>query len=354
MSKIARTLLFFVLIFPGFTFAQTEICWIVKDSIIAGSDSSSSAIYNYVNWKLVTIEYTDSASNTISTVDSILYGTNGKVRMVRTYDASFTTIFNTTTISYDTNDRVSRVHTHEDDGFSTSTIAHDVTYNSSGEMTDIIVDQSSVTGNPSDFPFNFENISWQGDNVVSLELVGDITGNGQDTIELNIVHDTMINVLKGLPIREVGDLVETAGKNNLLQLVTINNEVFGPAGTLALDRSYTYDSKDRVLTRTNHAAIFNDEFSTTAFERQCSGIGIEEANNLKLNIYPNPVKGMLRVESNFPLKSLKIISLNGQELLNKSVTSNSVKIDMYGLSPGVYVLELYSADSIQREKVYVR
>ena len=343
-----------ILITLCFTFSlNAQVCWLAKDSIIQGRDSSETSIYNYVAGKLVTIEYIDSGSTSINSIDSILYGSNGKQSILRNYDASLTTIHSTTTLTYDASDRVTRVHIHQDDGQNTATIAHDISYNSSGEITDIIVDPISVTGNPDGFPFNFENLVWQGGGVASLSLVGDIMGTGVDTIELTVAFDTMNNVRHNLPIEEVGDLIESVSSHNILSLTTVNDEAFGPAGTLALDRTYTYNSNNDVITREDRAAVFNSEEQTIAYGYQCSGIGLAERAEGKLKIYPNPASDFIHINAEDKIGHVTIYTLNGAKMLEAEGEGNNLKLSIQNLPKGLYILEVQSSQDLERLKFVI-
>lgn len=344
----------FALVFIMFNMAlglEAQVCWLAKDSVFQGKDSSAYALYNYQAGLLRSIDYIDSGNTTVKTVDSIYYGSHGKQTVLKAFDPNGSTPFKVTTLSYDSNDNVIRVHILEDNGFGPNTVAHDITYNASNEISSIIVDPSSIVGTTDAFNWNFENIVWLNGNIQSLDLVGDITGAGMDTIEFAVNYDNMLNIRRLLPIDDVGGLIEQISANNIETLVTLNDEILGPAGTNALDRSYTYFTSGEVSSMEEKVALFNDNGFKVGFRFDCSGIGLEEKNNLNLSVYPNPAKDAVFIKSSLEIISLKLYSLNGQLLLNQVNYDASNGLSLQGIPSGVFVLEVQGEQFSERLKL---
>lgn len=66
-------------------------------------------------------------------------------------------------------------------------------------------------------------------------------------------------------------------------------------------------------------------------------LSIEASDYSKFLIYPNPVKSELYIDSEFPVISARIYSLNG---IVVSETSSVEQIDVSGLSAGIYFVEI--------------
>jgi len=98
-------------------------------------------------------------------------------------------------------------------------------------------------------------------------------------------------------------------------------------------------------------------FSTTSFTiyeiaSNISFVGISSLENKLINIYPNPVKDYLIIESPIPNKIYySITNINGQEVLNKEIYSNITKIDMSNLPIGIYLLKLIINDTLLIRKI---
>lgn len=85
----------------------------------------------------------------------------------------------------------------------------------------------------------------------------------------------------------------------------------------------------------------------TAYHRLLS-VGDVNAETA-ISIYPNPTKGFVNVQSDKEIKSLQLISIEGK-VIRKNL--NTSKIDLNGLSAGVYFLKVeLSNGRIQFEKV---
>ncbi len=333
---------------------NAQVCWLAKDSVNQGSDSSAFVVYNYHNGLLTTLEYTDSAGQGIETTDSIIYGSNGKQSHIRVYDAGLSTLFRTTTLSYDMNDRVNRIHVWEDNGFGPSTIAHDILYNGSNQIQHLRVDTASITGTPEAFDLSFENIVWQNGNIINVDLIGDLIGLGtDDTIEFRVEYDNMKNIERFLPFEDAGSFIEQISSNNITKLITVNDEIVGTTGTLALDRNYTYDSNGEVSTRTENIALFTDNPSTTGFLFQCSGVGLEENEFSSFSIYPLPAKEEITIEADEMIFEIKLLSLNGQLVFKEQFATETATLSLSGIDSGLYIIEVIGDKKVSRTKVLV-
>lgn len=353
LKHVVKITLLFIFLQTG-TELKGQVCWLVKDSVSQGTDSSAFVVYNYNAGRLSTIEYTDSGSQTIETTDSILYGSNGKQSVLRAYDAGLVSVFRTTTLSYNANDQVSRIHVLEDDGFGANTIAHDLSYNASGEIISIKVDPSSIMGTPDVFDLNFENMVWQSGNLKTLDLIGDLIGLGIDTVEFTVEYDTMPNIGRFLPIEEVGSLIEQISGNNIRKLITLNDEVFGSAGTLALDRIYTYTSFGEVATVSEKTALFSEDEFTTAYAYQCSGIGLNESKVSTLDIYPLPAFEQLTIHSDEIINTISVYNMSGQLILKQDVRNTEHVLFIDQLKSGVYILEIEEDKEVHHKQFIVK
>jgi len=72
----------------------------------------------------------------------------------------------------------------------------------------------------------------------------------------------------------------------------------------------------------------------------------DHLNQVNILIYPNPTKGLLRVEINGNVEnkpiSLQVYDMNGKVLLQESNVVSSTTIDLSNHAPGIYILSLVS------------
>jgi hypothetical protein len=75
--------------------------------------------------------------------------------------------------------------------------------------------------------------------------------------------------------------------------------------------------------------------------------GISESENNSASIFPNPATHHLTIKSKAMIVSLKLFDVSGKELSVKSNTSNLTELELSGLEPGVYFLEINSSSRIR-------
>lgn len=77
---------------------------------------------------------------------------------------------------------------------------------------------------------------------------------------------------------------------------------------------------------------------------------IKEINNNDIQIYPNPAKNKLTIES-LQKSIIKIVNIQGQTVMQKQVQQGKTDINISGLAKGVYILRLYSNDKIEVTRI---
>ena len=80
---------------------------------------------------------------------------------------------------------------------------------------------------------------------------------------------------------------------------------------------------------------------------------LEDPTVLKplLSYYSNPMGNRLRVESPYNIQSLAVYDLVGREVLTKSPQKQKLTLDTYSLAPGVYLLNVQTAEGQQTVKL---
>ena len=68
-----------------------------------------------------------------------------------------------------------------------------------------------------------------------------------------------------------------------------------------------------------------------------------------IKIFPNPAKGFIQINSaNKEINALNILSISGENLRRMVIKSNKKKIDLSGLKPGLYIIQI----NVQGQSVY--
>ncbi len=89
-------------------------------------------------------------------------------------------------------------------------------------------------------------------------------------------------------------------------------------------------------------------------EDACGLVDVEEMDRTEINIYPNPVNGILHV-SNLPADKeieLRLYNHLGQAVLKENIPSGS--IDLSYLAPGFYIIRIAVEDDIMQRKLVVQ
>ena len=69
------------------------------------------------------------------------------------------------------------------------------------------------------------------------------------------------------------------------------------------------------------------------------------------NVYPNPVKSSLYINSKDQIKSIKILSMNGVIIKTISMKSGSQSVDLSKLSKGIYIAEIITDKGSTQKKI---
>ncbi|GIV34985.1 MAG: hypothetical protein KatS3mg031_2520 [Chitinophagales bacterium] len=323
--------------------ALAQNCFIVKDSIIAGSRASAFSRYEYDNQnRIVRITHTDSAQLNPGRYDTVYYNSSGQIDKIETYmDTSGGTwvLWRTTVFTYSAG-KLSRIQASGTNS-GTWTMAHDILYDGSGQMQSIVIDQSTTSGNIDGFPGSFIDMVWQNGNVTQLKMV-----IGSDTIPVGGSFDNKPNVLaKRVPVDGAPDILQRGFANNLIELVTLAPaSLMGvplPANTKLIDREYTYNTDNNVETFTEKPSVFEENSRTTQYFWNCI-TGMRNLQNTAVQLFPNPAVSSLHISApltnEMPMHIL-IRDLAGKGMMQLQVPYGTA-VDVSRLQAGIYFIEI--------------
>jgi hypothetical protein len=130
--------------------------------------------------------------------------------------------------------------------------------------------------------------------------------------------------------------------------------------------NHTYNKSEVMLSETlsqynkyTHAMEYKEKHVFTEFKIPPTVSIIDTKNSQKLKIYPNPASDKIFIELINPAKSVTNISLfdlNGRIILNRMINKNEnpVKIDLGGLSKGMYLIEVSNGEEVIHKPVIIR
>lgn len=84
---------------------------------------------------------------------------------------------------------------------------------------------------------------------------------------------------------------------------------------------------------------------------ETSVVDVEEA--ISLNLYPNPAKDLLRVQTNEPILEIRMMDMLGQVVYQNTADSKQHEINVSALQPGFYIVQVLTPKGITTQKVQV-
>ena len=334
------------------TFSQSG-CVIDRDSIvtIAPTPGTMTHSYFYSPWPNYNLDVV--IEDSTGYWDSIIY--NGSNQIIETVNLSGDSYMYSYTAGV-----VTRIDGSGING-GPWTKSYDVYY-TAGEISSIMLDTITISGNPPGVPGSFITLTWVAGNVVYAELglhselVGGPAGFAYlDTIEAVSTFDTKNNLPELLiPNRGAEGLLDFVTTNNST-LTVFNNDVpllGANQGDTIEYNIYTYNGNNDVVSMERMPSFFDNNHSISYYFYDCSFIGIEEnGNDPSLQVYPNPAADYLMVNSGTENdKAIQIISSNGTIVKTMRFSDAEHSIDISGLSNGIYFITVNDEGSFSTRK----
>lgn len=118
------------------------------------------------------------------------------------------------------------------------------------------------------------------------------------------------------------------------------------------------DDYCRILVTTPGTAVLKASFIAEScgemersFEINAGYYGVEDQESLEVQVYPNPTKGTLTVEAE-GIESIRLVDMMGRVIETVECDrSNSVNLNLSGLAPSIYLLEIKKNDGITKKRV---
>jgi len=85
-----------------------------------------------------------------------------------------------------------------------------------------------------------------------------------------------------------------------------------------------------------------------------TSVGISDAKEHKIKLYPNPVSDQVQIETNFEIESISVSDASGRKYISENATSKNVLIDLSSLQPGLYIVRAIGKDASAISKIIKR
>lgn len=68
--------------------------------------------------------------------------------------------------------------------------------------------------------------------------------------------------------------------------------------------------------------------------------------DLNVNLYPNPAKDFVNIETNFEIRNLKVVNYVGQVVFDRNVDQISFQLNTSNYGPGMYFVQIQTTDGV--------
>lgn len=222
---------------------------------------------------------------------------------------------------------------------------------------------------PSDVTVNISNIvydtvSRQLSVTVSGEVVADISAYNSPRVSLYIKED-------GIKMSQLGGSSNYIHNNAMRDAVS---DVWGDADVITsttigstFSKTYNYTIPGVWKPRNLELVAFVTEYNSNVNQRsvlnatevrladsvQVNQIGIVEASDVELVVYPNPATDYAMVSSNAVITEVAIINTLGQTIATIPANAENVQINTQDLAKGIYMISITTAEGKAVKKLTV-
>jgi hypothetical protein len=100
--------------------------------------------------------------------------------------------------------------------------------------------------------------------------------------------------------------------------------------------------------------VYEDGESVPSDTLYISLVGIPEIMKGKINVYPNPAKDRVSIDSgNGNIKSVSLINTKGEMVFEKLFTSEKVQLDLSAIPSSFYILKVLTTDGVFTSKLLI-
>jgi len=146
-----------------------------------------------------------------------------------------------------------------------------------------------------------------------------------------------------------GTSQDIAGMTNTIVTLNMTDTNYAQSVTpVVITTAGTYYFGLHAISDPDMYYILIDDFTITT-----GGIGVQDNNQAIFNIYPNPTKGILNIESTDNIEELSMMNAIGQAVYNSAVNDINFTINTSNMNTGVYFLKLKTANGYTVRKVVV-
>jgi Secretion system C-terminal sorting domain len=141
----------------------------------------------------------------------------------------------------------------------------------------------------------------------------------------------------------------------VITLVSQGNNILASSGydsyTWFLDGKEIKQGSSRILTA-DTIGIYSVEVTGSngcmahSNDVELKSLGINDVDISQLKVFPNPVEGIVQIESNSKIDMIVIFDGLGRKLITNEVGNTSISMDVTDLPSGQYIMQVYTENSV--------
>ncbi|MCR5065835.1 MAG: T9SS type A sorting domain-containing protein [Bacteroidales bacterium] len=82
--------------------------------------------------------------------------------------------------------------------------------------------------------------------------------------------------------------------------------------------------------------------------------GIDNADEVKIELYPNSTNGPLNINSSETISRVEVYNIYGQQVRNVETGSTSVQLNLSELVAGTYILNIHTSSGVTHKRITVK
>ena len=217
------------------------------------------------------------------------------------------------------------------------------------EATITLADQTNESG---DYVFP-EIINGTYEYTVEKEGYHTVTGTvtvASDDLTEDVVLELIVYQLAFEPMTETGDPITGA-------TITLNGDGYDPGHYLfpeMVPGTYEYTIEKDMYFPAHGSVEVTDHDIVLQVVLFVDDTGLDEAEAFNVNIYPNPAKNQVTIESDLYISHISITDISGQVIHSLETDSDQVVVDINRLDAGIYFVRIHTKDEqVQTKRIQI-
>ena len=145
-----------------------------------------------------------------------------------------------------------------------------------------------------------------------------------------------------------GGVVSTSANSALLGEEISISYIAEPGHELNSVKVYKPDDETKMVPCNNNSFVMPN--FAVVVKPSFVFTSVDENDNVAISVYPNPAKGMVKIEAE-GMRSVAIFILIGQHIFKSQATGNEFKFDFSGYDTGVYLIRIETSNGVATKRV---